>query len=98
MRRFLEKVTLIPGGRLTRETLRSQAKPVGQSKRGAKEMSRRQSSGHARKAAGLLDSNDDAFGKWMHRFGEHEIGGHIDEQLGLEEVTYEGKSRSKTRI
>jgi hypothetical protein len=79
--RFLEKVALIPGGRLTREVLRSQAKPVAQSKRGAKEMSSRQSYVHALKAAALLDSNDGAFSKWMHRFGERDIGSHIDKQL-----------------
>jgi hypothetical protein len=54
---------------------------VGQSKRGP-----------ILKAAGLLDSNDGAFGMWMHRFGEHDIVGHIDEQLlRLEEETYNGK-------
>jgi hypothetical protein len=36
--RFLEKVTLMPEGRLTREVLRSQAKPVGPLKRGPKDM------------------------------------------------------------
>jgi hypothetical protein len=61
-------------------------------------MSMRQSSVRALKAAGLLDSNDDAFSNWMHRFGDHNIGGHIDEQLGLEERTSEGKSRSRTKI
>jgi hypothetical protein len=34
-------------------------------------------------AAGLYYSNDGAFSKWMHRFREHDIGSHIDEQLGL---------------
>jgi hypothetical protein len=46
-------------------------------------MSTRQSSGRAIKANGLLDSNDGAVSKWMHRFGEHDIGRHIDEALGL---------------
>ena len=88
------------GGPLTRGVLRSQSKPAGQSKRGAKEISTRQSHARALKAAGLLDSTsqDGVFSKWMHRFGEHDIGSHIDEQLGLEKRTYEGKSRSKTRI
>jgi hypothetical protein len=37
--RFLGKVALMPGGRLTREILRSQPEPpVGQSKGGANEM------------------------------------------------------------
>jgi hypothetical protein len=49
----------------------------------------------ALKAAGdYCVSNDGAFSMWMHRFGEHDIGLHIDEQLGLEE----GESLSKTRI
>jgi hypothetical protein len=43
----------------------------------------------ALKDAGLLlDSTDGAFRKWMHRFGEHDSGRHIDEQLGLEEETH----------
>jgi hypothetical protein len=96
--RFLEKVALTPGGGLSSRVLRSQAKPVGQSKGGAKEMSTRQSYVRALKAAGLLDCNDGAFSNWMHRFGEHDIGCHIDERLGLEEGTYGGKSRSRTRI
>jgi hypothetical protein len=41
---------------------------MGQSERGAKEMSTRQSYAHELQAAGLLDSNDDTFGKLMHRF------------------------------
>jgi hypothetical protein len=43
----------------------------------------RQSDVRALKAAGLLDSNDGAFSKWMHLFGERDIGVHDDEQLGL---------------
>jgi hypothetical protein len=42
----------------TRVEVCSQAKPVGQSKRGATEMSTRQSHVYALKVAGLLDSND----------------------------------------
>jgi hypothetical protein len=35
------------------------------------------------RAAGLLDktSTDGAYGKWIHRFGQHDIGLHIDENL-----------------
>jgi hypothetical protein len=41
----------------------------------------------------------DAFSKWMHRLGERNIGLRIDEQLlGLEGGTYEGRSRSRTRV
>jgi hypothetical protein len=51
-------------------------------------------------AAGLLDltSTDGAFGKWIHRFGLHDIGLHIDAKLGLEAGTYDGKRRNTTRI
>jgi hypothetical protein len=68
---FLEKVAL------TREVLRSHAKPAGALKRGAKPQTTRQSYVRALNAAGLLvDSpNDGAFSKWwMHRFGERDIG------------------------
>jgi hypothetical protein len=77
------------GGRLTREVLRSHAKPVGALKRVPKEASMRRSYVRALKVAGLLGSSDGAFSKWMHRFGERDIGLYIDEQLGLEEGTYE---------
>jgi hypothetical protein len=52
------------------------------------------------KAAGLLDktSTDGAYGKWTHRFGQHDIGIHFDENLGLEAGTYDGKRRNTTRI
>ena len=96
--RILEKLAPTPGGRLTRQVFRSQAQPVGQSKRRAKEIYMRQSYVHALKAAGLLNSKDGAFSKWMHRFGEHDSGCHVDEQLGLEGGTYEGKSLSRIRI
>jgi hypothetical protein len=78
----------MPEGKLTQEVLRSQAYVVAQSKRGANEMSTRQSNVSALKAAGLLDScstsnsNDGALGKCIYRFGERDIGLHIDEQLG----------------
>jgi hypothetical protein len=51
-------------------------------------------------AAGLLDSTstDGAYDKWMHRFGQSGIGLHIDEHLGLEAGTYDGKGRNSTRI
>ncbi len=86
--RLFEKVAHMPGGRLTREVLRSHARPVGAIKRGPKEMSTRKSYVRTLRAAGLLDktSKDSAgaYAKWMHRFGEHDSGRHIDEQLGLE--------------
>jgi hypothetical protein len=51
---------------------------------------------HALKAAGLLDSNDGAFSKRMHRFGEqHDFGRHIDEQRGLEEGTVQEKAAAE---
>jgi hypothetical protein len=54
------------------------------------------------RAAGLPDktSSDDAgaYDKWIHRFGQHDIGLHIDESLGLEAGTYDGKRRNTTRI
>jgi hypothetical protein len=34
---------------------------------------------------------------WIHRFGEHDTERHIGAQLGLEEGTCEGKSRSRAR-
>jgi hypothetical protein len=34
----------------------------------------------------------------MHRFGKRDIGLHIDEQLGLEEGTYEGKKPQASRM
>ena len=92
------------GSRLARiayQVLRSQAKPVGWSiQTRTEESSTRQSSFvHALIVAGLLDSNDDgAFSNWMHRFGEHDIGSHIDEQLGSEEGTYKGESRSTNKL
>jgi hypothetical protein len=58
----------------------------------------RQSYVRALKAAGLLDSNDGAFNKWMRRLGECDIGLHIDVRLELEEGTYSGKTRSRTRV
>jgi hypothetical protein len=83
--RFLEKVAHMPGGRLTREVLRSHAKPVGAIKQCRKETSTRTSYVRTLRVAGLLDksSSDRAGGKWMHRFGLHDIGLHIDENLGL---------------
>jgi hypothetical protein len=39
--------------------------------------------------------NDGAFSKQMHRFGEHDIGSHIDEQLGLDEGTMQEKSATE---
>jgi hypothetical protein len=73
---------------------------IGALKRGPKEMSTRMSYVRALKAAGLLDptSTDDAYGKWIHRFGQHEIGLHIGAKLGLEAGTYDGKRRNTTRI
>jgi hypothetical protein len=90
--RFLEKVAHMPGGRLTREVLRSRAKPVG-----AMDMSTKKSFVRTLRAAGLLDktSYDGAYGKWIHRFGQHDIGLHIDENLGLEAGT--GKRHNTTR-
>jgi hypothetical protein len=98
--RFLDKVAQMPGGRLTREVLRSHAKPVGALKRGPKEMNTRMSYVRTLKAAGLLDptSTDGAYSKWMHRFGQHDIGLHIDAKLGLEARNYDGKRRNTTRI
>jgi hypothetical protein len=60
----------------------------GSNQRVPKEMTR-QSYVRALTAAELLDYNDGAFSKWMHRFGERDIGRHLDEHLGLEEVTIE---------
>jgi hypothetical protein len=90
LRKVLEKVALMSGDRLNkREVMRSHAKPVAGSKRGAKEKSTRQPSFHVQKAAVFSElHNDGAFSKWMHRSGEHDIGRHIDEHLGLEEGTY----------
>jgi hypothetical protein len=34
----------------------------------------------------------------IHRFGQHDIGLHIDEHLGLEAGTYDGKHGNKTGI
>jgi hypothetical protein len=100
--RFLEKVAHMPGGRLTREVLRSQARPVGAIKKGRKQTSTRSSYVRTLRAAGLLDktSKDSggAYHKWMHRFGQRDIGLHIDENLGLEAGTYHGKRRNTTRI
>jgi hypothetical protein len=100
--RFLEEVAHMPGGRLTREVLRSQAKPLCAIKKGRKEMSTRSSYVRTLRAAGLLDktSKDSAgaYAKWMHRFGQRDIGLHIDESLGLEAGTYHGKRRNTTRI
>jgi hypothetical protein len=97
---FLEKVAHMPGGRLTREVLQSHAKPVGALKRGPKTMSTRKPYVRTLKVAGSLDStsNDGAFDQWMHRFGQRDVGLCIDEHLGLETGTYEGKDRNKTRI
>jgi hypothetical protein len=52
------------------------------------------------RAAGLLDktSTDGAFDKWIHRFGQHDMGLHIEENLGLEAGTYDGKRRNTTKI
>jgi hypothetical protein len=66
-------------------------------------MSTRQSYVRALNAAGLLDSNSNdstvsTVSKGTHRFGERDIRLHIDEQFRLEEETYQGKSRSGTRI
>jgi hypothetical protein len=96
----IPRVAQMPGGRLTREVLRSHAKPLGELKRGPKEMSTRMSHVRTLKAAGLLDptSSDGAYGKWIHRFGQHDIGLHIDAKLGLEAGTYDGKRRNTTRI
>jgi hypothetical protein len=60
---FLEKVAHMPGGRLTREVLRSHAKPVGALKRGPKAMSTRKSYVRTLRAARLLDatSTDGAY-------------------------------------
>ena len=79
-------VTLMPGGRLTREVLRSRATAVSTLKRAKSE------------AVGLLvsTSKDGAFRKRIHRYGEHDIGLPIDKQLGLEEETNEGKSQEAT--
>ena len=100
--RFLEKVAHMPGGRLTREVLRSHARPVGAIKRGPKEMPTRKSYVRTLRAAGLLDKTSkdsaSAYAKWIHRFGQHDIGLHIDENLGLEARTYYGKRRNTTRI
>jgi hypothetical protein len=70
------------GSRLTREVLRSHAKPEGALKRGTKTDERL-------KATVLLDStsNDGVFDKWSHRFGQRDIGLHIDEHLGLQAGT-----------
>jgi hypothetical protein len=61
-------------------------------------MSARQSYIRALQAVGLLDSDDGAFSMWKDRLGGHNIGCRLDEQLGLEDGTYEGKSRSRARI
>jgi hypothetical protein len=65
--------------------MRSHAKPVGAIKRGPKVMSTRKSYVRTLRAAGLLDktSRDGTYDKWIHRFGQHDIGLHIDENLGL---------------
>jgi hypothetical protein len=62
-------------------------------------MSTKKSYGRTLRAAGLLDktSYDGAYGKWIHRFGQHDIGLHIDENLGLEAGTYDGKRHNTTR-
>jgi hypothetical protein len=63
-------------------------------------MSTRKSYVRTLRGAGLLEkpSTDGAYGKWIHRFGQHDIGLHIDENLGLEAGTYDGKRRNTTRI
>jgi hypothetical protein len=65
-------------------------------------MSSRKSYVRTLKAAGLLDSTetDGDYAKWMHRFGQRDIGLHIDEHLRLEPGTYryDGKRRNSTRI
>jgi hypothetical protein len=84
----------MPGFRLTREVLCSHAKPVGPLKRGKKRYLR---------GCLIVDStsDDSAFSKWMlHRFGERDIGLHIDEQRGLgrrRDLHYERKSLSAER-
>jgi hypothetical protein len=97
---FFEKVAHMPGGRLTPEVLRSHAKPVGVIKRGRKETSTRKSYVRILRAAELRGktSSDSAYGMWIHRFGQRDIGLHIDENLGLEAGTYDGKRRNATRI
>jgi hypothetical protein len=52
--RLLEKVALMPAGLLTQEVLRSQAKPVGQSKRGKGDVVVRPRTKSCTKATGLL--------------------------------------------
>jgi hypothetical protein len=89
----------MPGGFLERFALMPEvtyAGIMGSLKKGPKAMSTRQSYVRRLKASGLLDStsNDGAFRKWMHRFGERDIVSHVDEQLRLEE----GKSSSRTRL
>jgi hypothetical protein len=104
--RFLEKVTVMPGGRLTPEFLRSHAKAIGCTHtrpkdaiygRGMKSCVR------TLQDAGLLDSpsNDGVFDKGIHRVRQRDIGLHIEEQPGLVEAgtsQYDSKGRSKTRI
>jgi hypothetical protein len=88
---FLQvRIDRVAGGRLTREVLRSHAKPVGAIKRGQRRC--------LRESLTSVDSTDGAYGKWIHRFGQHEIRLHIDEILGLEAGTYDGKRRNTTRI
>jgi hypothetical protein len=53
-------------------------------------------SAHIRNA--LLYHSAGAYAKWIHRFGQHDIGLHINENLGLEAGTYHGKRRNTTRI
>jgi hypothetical protein len=84
------RVRDIPDGRLTREVLRPRAKPVGAIKRGQRRC--------LRESLTSVTSTDGAYGKWTHRSGQHAIGLHIDENLGLEAGTYDGKRRNTTRI
>jgi hypothetical protein len=80
----------MPGGRLTRDILRSHAEPVLLYSVHSNEAQRRclrdSLTRPYTKAAGLLNStsNHGTFGKWMHRFGQRDIGLHINERLGLE--------------
>jgi hypothetical protein len=63
----------------------------GQSKRGAQDMATRQLYVHALEAGGLLDSNDGAFSKWMHRFGEDDIGSLEPTQWSMKEKAQQHK-------
>ena len=96
--RFLQKIARMPGGRHAREILRTRRCTQTRPKENVFEKVLRPST--KSRWIVLLDSTstDGAYDKWMHRFGQSGIGLHIDEHLGLEAGTYDGKGRNSTRI